>query len=166
MASAPQDIRQQCDGLDVAVFPAVIRERNDPDSALAGGIRHGGCRRAHGKGRWMHAGRKGMVTFRSNTPGYLQINCLVATGIVADQLREYLLPFRSRQGVSDADGIQAVLKSFQVPGEAEKFPAVHRDDFINTIAEQESPVHNGDAHFLQWPEGAVQIGNGHGCYSK
>ena len=59
--------------------------------------------------------------------------------------------------IGELDTVQAGLQAPQMLGQAERMARIHRDHFVDPIAENETAIQHGDSRLLDRHEFAVQV---------
>ena len=75
-----------------------------------------------------------------HTARYLQVNTLVAAARAACQFLEHRRPGGSIVRIGDAQSVQAVLQPVEMFCEPDQSTGIRRNDFVNSVAEQEPAV--------------------------
>ena len=90
-----------------------------------------------------NACRKRVVALR-HAARDLEIDALVVERLARDELADDRRPFGVRVRIREADAVEAVLQPGKVLRQAERLPAVHRDELVDAVAVDEAAVEDGD----------------------
>ena len=142
---AQQHVAEQRDRLDVAAAPAEVRCRHRGDAAARSPRGRRGQRAAHHEdGRRCVLG-EGVVALR-DPARHLQVDALVLPGVALE--RDHAISSdhsASGMRIRDAYRVEARLQPREVLGEPERRARVHRDHFVDAVAEDETAVQHRHA---------------------
>ena len=98
---------------------------------------------------------------RRHTPGKLHIYRLIPAAVTLHHFLQARSPVIVGQGIGQADLRQTARQSLQMLLQSEQTTAVYRDHFVDTVTEDESPIHDRDLCPLDRQEFSVEIDDSH-----
>src|SRR6266581_143721 len=136
---AQHAVAQQRSRLDVATQPSEVGQHDSLGAALdeLRGGRHELAR--HEEDRGSEALGESVIPL-GRTAGDLEIDILVIPGVSRDDFSYELGPLRERMRVGESNRVQACLEPGEMLLEAERPPGIYRDQFVDTVPENEAAI--------------------------